>query len=726
MATLVLTAVGAAVGGPIGAAIGAIAGQQIDARLFAPKARRGPRLGDLSVQTSSYGNALPKIFGSMRVAGTVIWATDLQEHRSSSGGGKGRPRTVNYSYSASFAVALSGRPIRAVKRIWADGKLLRGAGGDFKSETKYRLHLGTEDQEIDPLIGAAEGIEAVPAYRSVAYAVFEDFQLADYGNHIPSLTFEVEADAAPVPIGAIAAELSGGAVASGPTPALGGYAATGDSVRSAIEALSEVMSLSLVEAEGLRITSDRGAAVEVGKSRTGAVGPGRAGGRGEISRRAAHSLASEVAITYYEPSRDYQSGLQRATRLSPSSRIEHHAFPAALSAETAKGLAEFRLAALWAGRVTAKLHLGWRDIELRPGALVSLEDEAGLWKIERWTLDRMVLNLDLLRVRAGSLPNASAATNPGRSIGQPDLPHGPTVVRLLDLPLYGELALDRPQLLVAAAGTAAGWRRAALTVSYDGGASWQDAGMTAAPAVLGDTLTPLPARGSALFDLEGVVEVELLNGAMWIEGRSDAALTNGGNLAMIGHELVQFGAVEPLGERRFRLSRLLRGRRGTEWAASHEPGEPFVLIERESLAVLEPRLAALGAEARLIATGIGDGEEGVEARCPVSASTMLPPTPVHFRAIGLPGGDLQLRWVRRSRGGWTWVDGIDAPLGEETESYSLTLAGAGFQRRVTVNEPTFLYTASAQAADGAVAPIVVSLVQVGTSGASQPATLIIS
>ena len=63
----------------------------------------------------------------MRVAGTVIWSTDLIEDRNREGGGKGRPATTSYSYSASFAVALSARPVRAVHRIWADGKLLRGA-----------------------------------------------------------------------------------------------------------------------------------------------------------------------------------------------------------------------------------------------------------------------------------------------------------------------------------------------------------------------------------------------------------------------------------------------------------------------------------------------------------------------------------------------------------------------------------------------------------------------
>src|SRR5690606_10116126 len=126
MATLVLTAVGTVLGGPIGGAIGAIAGQVFDQNiLLKPKGRQGPRLNDLAVQTSTYGTQVPKLFGTLRVAGTVIWATDLREERNKSGGGKGRPSTTTYSYSVSFAVLLSGRLIRAIRRIWADGNLLR-------------------------------------------------------------------------------------------------------------------------------------------------------------------------------------------------------------------------------------------------------------------------------------------------------------------------------------------------------------------------------------------------------------------------------------------------------------------------------------------------------------------------------------------------------------------------------------------------------------------------
>ena len=139
MATLVLSTIGNALGGPVGGAIGALIGQSIDQQLLGP-ARRGPRLGDLTVQTSSYGTQIPRIYGTMRVAGTVIWATDLVES-SQTTGAKGQP-DVTYSYSVSIAVALSSRPVATIKRIWADGKLLRGEDGDFKVSTTFRFYGG--------------------------------------------------------------------------------------------------------------------------------------------------------------------------------------------------------------------------------------------------------------------------------------------------------------------------------------------------------------------------------------------------------------------------------------------------------------------------------------------------------------------------------------------------------------------------------------------------------
>ena len=722
MATLVLTAAGTAIGGPIGGAIGAMIGQQIDGRLFAPKPRQGPRLGELAVQTSSYGSQIPKLFGTMRVAGTVIWATDLKEERSKSGGGKGQPKTVNYSYSANFAVALSGRPILAVRRIWADGKLLRGAAGDFKTATGYRLHPGGEDQEVDPLIAAVEGAGQAPAYRGIAYAVFEDFQLADYGNRIPSLTFEVEADSGALSLSAVAAEL-GGLASTGESAALAGYAAGGDSVRAAIAALAELEPLSLIDdGETLVLAGSAGAPALVEESELGAAAAG-AGGPSEWLRRSGDSVPAEASLAYSDPARDYQTGLQRSTRPGPALISDRSAVAASLDAATAKALAAGRLERLWAARRSAKLHLGWSRLGLAAGRHVRIAGRPGRWRIARWTLDRMVLTLELTGV-PGSGPADPGQASPGRPVDQPDLIHGPTSLLLLDLPLFAEELASRPRLLVAAAGAEAGWRRSDLVASFDGGASWTAAGTTAPPAMLGTALEVPGAAGSALIDERGRVEVELLNESMWLESRSDSALADGANLALLGEELIQFGHCEPLGGRRFRLSRLARGRRGTEWAAGlHSPGEPFVLIEAESLAVVEAPLGSLGGEARLLAQGLGD-PEGVVAVRTVAGEAMRPPAPVHLRAERLAGGDLALSWVRRSRSGWVWLSGSDTALGEESESYRLTLAGPGFERSVTIPAPAYLYTAAQQAADGLAGPLSVEVVQLGTSAPSRPASLI--
>ncbi|MET0251756.1 MAG: hypothetical protein ABW203_06210, partial [Novosphingobium sp.] len=207
MATLLLTGIGTLLGGPFGGALGGLVGQRIDQAIVGTPTRRGPRLKELSVQASSYGSAIPRVYGTMRIAGSVIWATDLAEHRDKQGGGKGRPKTVTYSYTSSFAVALSSRPIRGIGRIWADGSLLRGVDGDLKAAGTLRIHRGFGDEPLDPLIAGSEGEGRCPAFRGTAYVVFEDLQLADFGNRIPTLSFEVFADDGAVELTTILADL---------------------------------------------------------------------------------------------------------------------------------------------------------------------------------------------------------------------------------------------------------------------------------------------------------------------------------------------------------------------------------------------------------------------------------------------------------------------------------------------------------------------------------------
>lgn len=213
MATLVLGTAGAALGNALlpqglsflganiagaalGRAAGMAAGSYIDAKLFGPSVahHEGPRLSDLTVQTSSEGAPIPRVFGRARLAGQIIWATRFKEYvttREAGGGGKGSggggggATVTEYSYTASFAVGLCEGPVTRIGRIWADGKPLAQSG------LTLRFYNGSGGQLPDPLIEAVEGAGNAPAYRGLAYAVFEELPIGEFGNRVPQLTFEI-------------------------------------------------------------------------------------------------------------------------------------------------------------------------------------------------------------------------------------------------------------------------------------------------------------------------------------------------------------------------------------------------------------------------------------------------------------------------------------------------------------------------------------------------------
>jgi hypothetical protein len=178
-------------GSQLGRAAGKRLGQAIDDAVFGQPARvEKPRTDDVRLQTSQEGASLPRIYGRARVAGQVIWAARVKEHVSEEevGGGKGGgPVATIYRYTLSFAVGLCEGEIARIERVWANGAPLDIAA------FAHRVHAGTEDQAVDPAIEAIEGDAVAPAYRGLAYVVFEDFPLDSFSYAIPQLSFEIVA-----------------------------------------------------------------------------------------------------------------------------------------------------------------------------------------------------------------------------------------------------------------------------------------------------------------------------------------------------------------------------------------------------------------------------------------------------------------------------------------------------------------------------------------------------
>lgn len=206
MARVALIGAGVAVGavlgsvipgvGPLlGAQLGAAAGGLLGAVLFPIDGPtiEGARLNDLKIQGSSYGAAIPWVWSRFRLAGNVIWATDLVEVRESEevgGKGGGGSTQVDYSYFANFAVLLCRAPA-TVSKIWANGKLIYKASKaqpyKYEKGSDLNIYTGTETQEADPFIQADQGITNTPAFRGNCYIVFNKLPLADFGNRIPNI-----------------------------------------------------------------------------------------------------------------------------------------------------------------------------------------------------------------------------------------------------------------------------------------------------------------------------------------------------------------------------------------------------------------------------------------------------------------------------------------------------------------------------------------------------------
>lgn len=665
MATLVLTAVGTAIGGPVGGAIGAMIGQQIDSAVFGGPARQGSRLKELAVQTSSYGTQVPAIFGAMRVAGTVIWSTDLIEDRVKSGGSKSRPATVNYSYRVSLAIALSSRPIHRIGRIWADGNLIRGSAGDLKTDSQFRYYEGHANQAPDPLLASAEAAGQCPAYRGLAYAIFEDLQIADFGNRIPSLTFEVFERDDPLTLAQIISSLSSGTISSQSELGVTGFAGAGGSLSEAISPLLEAFPVQLTA---------RGPLLALDDTRPEATGMPiltiAAEENGQILERAKNILApagqipNHVSLRYYDSDRDYQAGIQQSGYQASGRGDARVELPAVLNASVARNLVETKRAdicfsrKMWAGSVMRY------DLDLQPGDCFSVPGSG------KWQIDEIEHGFGIATIKAHAMvvhgpPDAIPAL-PGRHVPTVDALIGESRILIVDAPIFDGRDPGRPNILVFAAGTQAGWRRASLSLNSDG--ELTALGLTAAPATMGVTVTALASHDPALQDDDNYLDIQLLNDAMQLNDRDGSPVATDAPTFWLGGAFMRVGKIVAWGNRQYRLSRFVRLHSPTAAPPLVAAGQPVVLVEESSARLLSEPYFTIGQSISLEAEGIGDNAP-VIGNAVIEGLSVKPLSPVHGRAVRNSDGSMDVSWIRRSRLDIGWVDGVDQAMAEDREAY---------------------------------------------------------
>ncbi|MFC1885331.1 hypothetical protein ACFL2O_11235, partial [Thermodesulfobacteriota bacterium] len=274
---------------------------------------------------------------------------------------------------------------------------------------------------------------------------------------------------------------------------------------------------------------------------------------------------------------------------------------------------------------------------------------------------------------------------------------------LLDLPMLRDLD-DNSGFYWTAHGWREAWRGAGLFRSIDGGASWAMVDTIIEGATIGTATGILGEGPSTLWDEGNTLNIEVLNGEL--ESKTEGEVLAGENAAAFGRqgrwEIIQFCNAVLESDGTYTLSKLLRGRRGTNHAVdSHEEGDAFILLTMGTIERVETDLDAIGNQFLYKAVSFGNELYDAGYMAFVNSGVGLKPySPVHIKGRRDGSGNLTIEWIRRTRRGGDWNDLSDVPLAEAAEAYEIDIMdGSTVVRTIEASSETADYTAADQVTD---------------------------
>jgi hypothetical protein len=299
----------------------------------------------------------------------------------------------------------------------------------------------------------------------------------------------------------------------------------------------------------------------------------------------------------------------------------------------------------------------------------------------------------------------------------------------MDLPLLSASDASLQQFsraYWAASGYDDTWPGAQLFQSRDSGASFNGVGSAPLEAAWGYVGGTLGDPGSVTtWDESLTVDIKVARGIGRFVSSIDLDVVNGANALAVfkadgAVEIIQFVSVSSVDAGTVRLSRLLRGRRGTEPnATGHGISERAVLLETGRTLTFQLALSLLNVNTQFRAVTLGTLLEDAVVNSFAYTGQDLKPYSVVQLAAADSAGDIVLTWVRRTRYNGELVDGTGTvPLNEQSEEYEVDVVddvGTVLNTYAATAE-TYTYTAAQQAADGVVSTdnVVFKVYQIST------------
>ncbi len=379
----------------------------------------------------------------------------------------------------------------------------------------------------------------------------------------------------------------------------------------------------------------------------------------------------------------------------------------ALPPEEAERRCRRALMEAWVGRETAAFRLPPSRLALDPADAIRLRHDGRLVDLRLVSIaDAEARGIETVRQDRASYdlpPGDPRAASLTRAVvfGAPE-------VVLLDLP---QLTEDQPAHRPLIAAHAVPWPGEIAVFRSPSTDGFELLTTFGSRARIGALASDFWSGPTSRFDLGNALVVDLLTGTL--ESVTDLTLFGGANALAVESapgvwEIVQAGAAELLAPGRYRLTRLLRGQRGTEGAVGNPaPTGARVVVLDAALASLPIAEADLGLPWNWrigpASRPVSDETYVAQAFAPTGRG-LVPFAPVHVEQpwrTARSTGDLTIHWTRRSRAlvADAWEQ-VEVPLAEDLESYDVQiLDGAAVKRTLTSNTTSAPYTAAQQIAD---------------------------
>jgi hypothetical protein len=664
------------------------------------------------------------------------------------------PEVRNWPNYYSFADAIND---------WSPKSVL-----EFHGPEGVALYRGTQDQISDPTMElvAPDGSGKVPAYRGRAHIVFQHFELADFGNRIPNLTFEiVQSDNARiVPILTDLMDRAGmdptyydldALPTTGVASYVLGYSiATATSFRAAMEPLLEAFNIDAAEIGNQIIFRPKKREYDhtIDYSEIQAID---AGGKPEtpikLTLRDVIDMPKSIGVLYRDPEREYQVNTATFSRqVTPSVGATSLELAAVMPATVMKSYARDKMRDLWLERVSGSFTMPHKYIYVSPSDIIFIngsdyDKQDIVFKLTSVTRrDTGILEMEgVVQETTLYVPQVDETSNDAvdRTTYSPQSrPIYTLATRFIHMNLPALLPTHNDAgFYYAVTGTRTSWAGAAiyLDTGRPSFPNWQLQEVNQVGARMGklrETKLNLVSNPEVV-DFESEVTVYLYNLDEELESITGAAMLEGGNAALIGEEIVHFQNAVATDDGGWTLTNFLRGRRGTQRfaTAAHTTNADFVLLTTNEITRVtrdyadafnptgtgwtpfEPYKAlTFGASI----SGLGEpSEDDITTN---ETTRLLPFEPVRLASSEGVGGSVDITWERQDRLSFTLEEEGETPNSEVNHEFRITITanvanGAATSTRSTLTtSTTFEYTLAMQVEDAQIAgtPITFTVAQV--------------